>query len=128
MKTFTTKQFLITLAHAFVLWALCGAIMFIGMSIWSMETTLIVHAIGAPIIATLISLVYFRNFNYTTPRQTALIFVCFVIFVDFFLVAMVINKSFEMFKDEIGTWLPFSLIFLATYMTGIWVTRNKRVP
>jgi hypothetical protein len=118
MKSLSVKQWLVILAHAFVLWALCGAIMFIGMGIWPMGTTLIVHAVGAPIIAAGISLLYFKKFNYTSPLVTAAIFVGFVILVDFFLVAMVINKSFEMFQSFIGTWLPFILIFSATYLTG----------
>jgi hypothetical protein len=118
MKTLSFKQWLIILVHAFVLWALCGAIMFIGMGIWPMDTTLTVHAIGAPIIAAVVSLVYFKKFGYTSPLITAALFVGFVILVDFFLVAMIINKSFEMFQSFIGTWLPFILIFCATYITG----------
>ncbi len=118
MKSLSVKQWLVILGHAFVLWALCGAIMFIGMSIWPVDTTLIVHAVGAPIIASVISLIYFKSFNYTSPLSTAIVFVGFVILVDFFLVAMVINKSFEMFESFIGTWLSFILIFFATYITG----------
>jgi len=118
VKALSFKQWLVILVHAFVVWALCGAIMFIGMSIWSMDTTLTVHAIGAPIIAAVVSLVYFKKFNYTSPLLTAVLFVGFVILVDFFLVAMIINKSFEMFQSFIGTWLPFILIFCATYITG----------
>lgn len=124
MKTLSFKQWLVILVHAFVLWALCGAIMFIGMSIWSVDTTLIVHAVGAPVIAAIISLIYFKNFNYTSPLLTAVFFVGFVILVDFFLVAMVINRSFEMFQSFIGTWLPFILIFCATYITGRSVSKK----
>lgn len=125
MKKLSFKQWLTILVHALVLWALCGAIMFIGMIIWPMDTTLIVHTIGAPIIAGVISLIYFTKFNNTTPLQTAIIFVAFVILVDFFLIAMVINKSFEMFQSFIGTWLPFTLIFLATYVTGTLISKKK---
>lgn len=124
MKTLSFKQWLVILVHAFVLWALCGAIMFIGMSIWSVDTTLIVHAVGAPVIAAIISLIYFKSFNYTSPLITAVFFVGFVILVDFFLVAMVINRSFEMFQSFIGTWLPFILIFCATYITGRSVSKK----
>lgn len=118
MKSLSVNQWLVILAHAFILWAVCGAIMFVGMGIWSMDTTLVVHAVGAPIIAVVISLIYFKKFNYTSPFVTAALFVGFVILVDFFLVAMVINQSFEMFQSFIGTWLPFILIFSATYLTG----------
>jgi hypothetical protein len=37
---------------------------------------------------------------------------------DFFIVAMLINKSFEMFTSLLGTWIPFALIFISTYLTG----------
>jgi hypothetical protein len=87
-----------------------------------METTLILHAIGAPIIFTAISLLYFSRFNYTTPLQTATIFVSFAIFMDFFLVSLIILGNLEMFASFIGFWLPMILIFTSTYLTGLAVT------
>lgn len=89
------KKVLTILVHAFIGWALCAATIGIGMATMSMESALVVHAIGAPIFFTTISLVYFTKFNYTTPLQTALIFVSFVIVVDFFVVALMINRSLE---------------------------------
>ena len=118
MKQLNFGRVLIILALGLLGWALCGAIMFIGMSIMSLETTLIVHAIGAPVIFSLISLLYFKKFRYTSPLQTAIAFLLVVMLVDFFLVALVINKSIEMFQDPLGTWIPFTLIFLSTYLTG----------
>ncbi len=100
-------------------WALCGAIMFVGMAVTSIEMTLIAHAIGAPLIFGLISWFYFARLNYTGPLATALAFLAVVIFMDVFLVAMVINRSFEMFTNPLGTWIPFALIFLSSYMTGL---------
>jgi len=44
---------------------------------------------------------------------------------DFFVVAMLINHSFEMFTSLMGTWLPFALIFLSTYLSGLFVTRTR---
>ena len=112
----------VILIHAFIGWALCGATMGIGMATTSMRNTLIVHAVGAPIFFIAVSLVYFNYFNYTAPLQTALIFVGFVIVVDFFLVALLINKSLDMFRSPLGTWIPFALIFISTYLTGILVS------
>lgn len=119
-----TKTIFTILAHAFVGWAFCTATMVIGMATMSLESALIVHAIGAPIFFTIISLVYFKKFNYTRPLQTALIFVSFVIVVDFFVVALLINRSLEMFTSPLGTWIPFALIFASTYVTG-WLTVNS---
>ena len=115
------RERLILLAHAFVSWALCTAAMMIPMALVSVEFALVVHAIGAPIFAGTISWHYYQNHDYTTPLQTALTFVGFVIVVDFFLVAMVIERSFEMFTSPLGTWIPFASIFLATYLMGRWV-------
>ncbi len=119
------KQISIIIVHAFIGWVLCGATMWIGMAITSMLNAQIAHALGAPIIFAILSLVYFKKFNYTDPLQTALIFVGFVIAVDFFFVALVINKSLEMFASLLGTWIPFALIFISTYLTGSMVMRSS---
>jgi hypothetical protein len=119
MKQLGFKQLAVIIFLGALGWALCGAIMFIGMSVMDLQTTLIVHAIGAPIIFSLISLIYFTRFNFTTPLQTATAFFLIVILLDFFIVAMIINRSFDMFLSPLGTWIPFGLIFLSTYLTGI---------
>jgi hypothetical protein len=119
-KTFTI------LAHAFIGWALCAATMGIGMATMSLDSTLIVHMIGAPIFFTILSLFYFYKFKYTTPLQTAMIFVGFVIVVDFFLVALVIIRSLEMFTSLLGTWIPFALIFTSTYLTGLLTGKGPK--
>ena len=125
MITLTTRKLLVILGHAFIGWALCTASMMIGMAVTTLDTALIVHAIGAPVFFFGVSLVYFTKFNYTSPLQTALIFVGFVIFMDFFLIALVINQSLEMFTSLLGTWIPFVLIFLSTSVTGLVVTRQQ---
>ena len=122
------KKVLIILAHAFVGWAFCTASMLIGMATMSIENALIVHAIAAPIIFAIVSLVYFKLFNYTTPLLTAVIFLGFVVVVDFFIVALAIQKSLEMFTSWLGTWLPFALIFISTYFTGLIVTKHGKKP
>ena len=96
----------------------------IGLATTTETNALIIHAIAAPIVFTALSLVYFRRYNYTTPLQTALFFVSFIITVDFFLVAMVINRSFEMFASPLGTWIPFTLLSAATSLTGKYLERK----
>jgi hypothetical protein len=112
------KKFVIILFFALIGWICCAAIMGIGMSILPQNTTLIIHLIAAPIIFFIISSVYYKKFNFTSPFITALFFMSFIIFMDFFVVALLIMKSFEMFKSLIGTWIPFILIFLSTFLTG----------
>lgn len=118
------KRTLIVLAHAFVSWALCTATMLIGMAVMSLQNALIVHAIGAPIFAGLVSLFYYRRFHYTTPLQTAVIFVAFAILVDFFVIALLVNKSLEMFTSLLGTWIPFALMFASAFLTGLYTVRS----
>ena len=117
----TTKKLIVTLIHAFVGWALCFATMGIGMATTSLNNALIIHAIAAPIIFGCVAWVYFSRFYYTTPLQTALIFVGFVICADFLVVALIINRSLDMFASLLGTWIPFVLIFLSTYLVGKFV-------
>ena len=120
------KKTTIVLAHAFVGWMLCAATMGIGMAVTTLDNTLVIHAIGAPIFFAIVSLVYFRKFNFTTPLQTAVIFIAFVIAMDFFVVALLINRSFEMFTSLLGTWIPFALIFTSTYLTGMLIERERQ--
>jgi hypothetical protein len=119
-------QVLIVLAHALVGWMYCGALIGVGRQFMSMYVTLIVHAIGAPFGFILISLLYFKKFAFTSPLQTALLFVGFAVVMDVFVVAVFIEKSFEMFTSFLGTWLPLALIFLATYLTGA-ISRSREI-
>jgi len=119
------RKILIILLHAFIGWALCTATIGIGMSTTTLQNALVIHAVAAPIIFSLISLVYFKKFNYTTPLQTALIFTGFVMAMDFFVVALLVNKSLEMFTSLLGTWIPFLLIFGSILLTGLFVKRKS---
>jgi len=109
----------VIVAHAFVGWLLCFATMGIGLAISTLQPTLIVHAIGAPIYFFAVSWAYFRRFAYTGPFVTAIAFTAFVVVTDFFVVALVINRSLAMFASLLGTWIPFGLIFLSTWFTGL---------
>lgn len=122
----TVKKILVVLLHAFVGWALCAATMGIGMAVTNLQTALIVHAIGAPIFFAVVSYVYFSRFSYTRPLPTSVIFVAFVMLVDFLVVALLINKSLSMFESLIGTWIPFALIFGSAFITGTTVSFSRR--
>ena len=65
-----------------------------------------------------VSAVYFTYFAYSSPLTTALGFVAVVIGMDFFVVALLIQRDLAMFKSVPGTWLPFGLILMATYVVG----------
>lgn len=124
IKKLNLKKSVTILIHAIIIWALCGATIGIGRQIYSMEITLVIHAVGAPMFAAVVSFFYYKKFNYTNAIQTAIIFTLFIIIVDAGLVAPVFEKSFDMFKSFLGTWFPFLLIFLSTFSTGL-ILRNK---
>ncbi len=121
----TVKSIIIVAIHAFIGWALCGSIIGIGRQLWTMETTLIVHALGAPVVFLVVSLVYFTYFNYTSPLQTAIIFVAATILLDFFIVALLIERSFDMFGSVIGTWIPWATMFVTTFIVGKYIENRK---
>ncbi len=121
-----TQKIITVLIHAFVGWALCAATMGIGMAATSPNNALIIHAVGAPIFFFGVSFVYFKRFNHTSPLQTALIFVGFIMLVDFFVVALLILKSLDMFASLLGTWIPFALIFASTYLTGLYMAGSSK--
>lgn len=121
MASLDLRKLAVITAHALVLWLVCGALMFGGMSLASLDAALLIHALGAPVVAALVSWHYFKRFHYTTPIVTACLFVGMIIFLDAFVVALLIEQSFAMFTSFIGTWLPFILIFGATVLTGHFV-------
>jgi hypothetical protein len=114
----SARKTAVVLGHALVGWVLCAATIGIGMRLFSLLAALVIHAIGAPVFFALVSWNYFRWFHYTTPAQTAGIFVGVVVLLDFLLVALVIQQSFAMFASLLGTWIPFVLIFVSAYITG----------
>ncbi len=108
----------VIVARAVVGWAYCGVIIGVGQQFLSIHTTLVLHAIGAPLGFALISLFYYRRYAFTSPLQTAAAFLAVVVVLDLFLVAPAFEKSYAMFSSVLGTWIPFALIFAATYLTG----------
>ncbi len=128
MQQLGVRQIIVIALFGLVGWALCGSIVFIGREVASIDTALTVHAIGSPVIFTALSWIYFSRFGYTKPLTTASVFLGIVIFMDVFLVALVIERSLEMFGSLIGTWIPWVLIFLSTYLTGLFLeVRSTRM-
>lgn len=121
------RESLVVVVFALVGWAICGAIMAIGMQLMSLDMALLVHAIGAPLVFATLSWLYFTRFHYTTPLQTAIAFVTVVVLMDFFVVSLIINRNLEMFASIMGTWLVFALIFISTYLTGRFIEGQRSV-
>jgi hypothetical protein len=119
----TTGRAATIVIFALVGWALFAASIGIGFAVTTQTVALIVHAIVAPVVFAGLSWVYFTRFAYTTPLVTAALFLGLVATLDLVVVAAFILRSFAMFGSVLGTWLPFALIFAATWATGIAVDR-----
>ena len=122
----TIKGIGIAVAYALVGWGLCGATMFVGMAVTTPARALVIHAVAAPLIFAAVSWVYFRRSTSWSPLATAAAFVGIAVAMDFFVVALLIEKSFGMFKSVPGTWLPFVLIFVSTWITGLAVRQGRQ--
>lgn len=119
------------LGHAIVGWALCAATMATLLHFASLTAALVVHAIAAPLFFTALAWHYFRARGARDPLPTAVAWTSAVMLLDLVLVAGAVLRSLEMFASVAGTWLPFALIFLATWATGSlletmpWSQRSK---
>lgn len=120
------RKIFVIFVHIFIGWLVCSAIMGIGRQFIPIDTLLIAHLIAVPVVFSLISIVYFSKYNYTTPVVTALIFTSFIIVMDFLIWAMLLLKSMEMFQSILGTWIPFLFIFLSTCITGLIITKRAK--
>ena len=110
-------------------WALCGASIGVARAFMPMEAALIVHAVAAPIIAGSLAYLYARRFAATTPLVVGLAFVGVSVALDAGLVAPFLEKSWDMFRSPIGTWIPFALMFLAAWGAARRVIgRDQEVP
>jgi hypothetical protein len=89
----------------------------LALSKTSVDRAVIVHAAAAPAIFALVSGIYFTYFGYSGALGTAAGFLAVVI-MDVFVVALLIQRKFTMFRSVLGTWLPFALIFASTYIVG----------
>jgi hypothetical protein len=85
----------------------------------SAGTAIAIHAVAAPLIFTGIAIGYFRARGAREPLPTAITFTAIVAVLDVAVVAGLVLHDFAMFTSFAGTWLPFALIFLATWATGL---------
>ena len=116
---------MISFLFAIIGWIWCGAIMKIGPSFWPMQTTLIIHLIAGPVGFGILSWIYHKKRNAWKPLITAAVWTGLIIFLDAVIVALIILKNFEMFRNPMGTWIPFCLIFTITWLTGFLVQKGN---
>jgi Na+-transporting NADH:ubiquinone oxidoreductase subunit NqrD len=106
---------------ALALWGACGAVIAVGRRRWTLDTTLRVHLVAAPLISFVVSTIhkmFAPDFN-VLLRATVL--TGLVVMLDAIIVAPVFERSYAMFRSVIGTWLPFAAIFVASLAAGLLV-------
>ena len=108
----------ILILHALVGWAICGATIGVGRRVVSMEATLLIHAVVAPLVFGLLTWLFFRWFPASSALAVALTMVAVVVGLDALLVAPFLERSYAMFGSVLGTWVPFASIFGASYLVG----------
>ncbi|MDH3264350.1 MAG: hypothetical protein OEM24_10155 [Paracoccaceae bacterium] len=119
------RKWPVLLGLAVAVWAFCRAIMFVGRAVTTLETTLLIHLIGAPLGAAVAAWAFQRLSGELSPLLVAASFVAVALLLDVFVVSMFIEKSFEMFGSVIGVWLPQALIFLGAWGAGLAVARSQ---
>ncbi|MBU2533284.1 MAG: hypothetical protein KKB37_11125 [Alphaproteobacteria bacterium] len=99
-------------------WGLCGAVMMVGRRFFSMRTTIHIHLAAAPVFAFALSCLHAHVAPAFDPMVRAGLMTGMIVVLDAGLVAPVFERSFEMFRSILGTWVPFALIFAASWLAG----------
>ncbi len=106
---------------AFVLWGACGGVIGVGRKLWSLDTTLRVHLLAAPIFAFLVAVAHRELAPQFNPLLRAAALTIIVMSLDALVVAPLFERSYAMFRSVVGTWLPFLAIFAAAWAAGVVV-------
>jgi hypothetical protein len=110
-------DWLYVVVAALVIWGLCGAVMGFGRRLIGLDATLRLHLIMAPVFSFCVTLILGRLAPAPDSLLRAIAITAVVIVLDAAIVAPYI-ESYAMFRSLIGTWIPFVLIFLASWAAG----------
>lgn len=114
------------IGHGVLGWMICGSTIAIGRQFLSMASTLIVHAIVAPVAFALLAAHFFHGYPDAGPLRVSLTLVGVVIGLDGVVVAPLVERSYVMFTSPFGTWIPFASIWLASFLVGrTWRERRE---
>ncbi len=103
---------------ALVLWGACGGVIAVGRRLWSIDTTLRVHLVVAPVLAFLVAVAHKELAPGFDPLLRAAAITVVVVLLDALVVAPLFERSYAMFRSFVGTWLPFVAIFAACWAAG----------
>lgn len=109
-------------------WALCALTMVALFQAVGLSAARVIHAFVAPLVFGVLAWRYFRARGARDPLPTALTWTALVALLDLVFVAGLAQRSLAMFASIGGTWLPFALIFLATWVTGFVMSMMPAGP
>ena len=93
--------------------------MVLARRLWGLRIALYVHLGAAPALAFFVSAIHELIEPQFSPLLRAAVTTGLVITLDGVVVAPVFERSYEMFRSLIGTWVPFVLIFIASLSAGL---------
>jgi len=118
------RKIIAVLLYATVGWIIYRATMLIGY-VPTISRVPFFFEIVTFLVFVVISYIYFKKFNYTTPLQTAAIFVSIVVVGDFIVIALSRPGALRFYASVPQVWLRFALIFLPIYLTGLLTTEDS---
>jgi len=104
------------LVHAVVGWALCGAVMAVGMQVSTVRRTLVAHAIAAPMISAAVTRSYLQGAS-RAGRGAAARLIGIVVGLDVVVVAGLIQRNPRMLLSPLATWIPLTSMLAA----ALWI-------
>ena len=106
------------LLHGIAGWAACAAVMAGLLGLFRPGTALGLHAGLAPLVFVVVAWHFFRLPGARDARTTAAAWTAIVVLLDLVVVGGLVQHSLAMFRSFVGSWLPLSLIFVASWSTG----------
>jgi menaquinone-dependent protoporphyrinogen oxidase len=106
------------LLHGVAGWAGCAAVMAVLLGLFRPGTAIALHAGLAPLVFVMVAWHFFRLPGARDPRTTAVAWTLIVVLLDLGVVGGLVQHSLAMFRSFAGSWLPLSLIFVASWLTG----------
>jgi hypothetical protein len=105
------------IAHAVIGWAMCATTWCVFWYFLGRTAALVLHSIAAPLLFGAVAWSYFSARGARDPLPTAVSWTVIIAGLDVAVASM--QRNFDMFASMAGTWLPFGLIFLVTWTTGV---------
>lgn len=107
------------LGHGAAAWVLCTAALAAFMGFSSHGLAMVLHAILVPIVFGAFAVHYFRQRGAREPLPTAIAWTVLAALLDATVVAGLIVRGTALLSSVAGSWLPWALILLATWATGV---------